>query len=135
MSRTPPSRVLLLTLACIALLFRPVGSEHLHLCFDGSEPPASLHLFDLGVHHAEAGYAEPGSDATHHDSDVALSDNALTKSKPERTLVLALLVAVSLSGLLPAPRRFLTAIPLPARTLAPPHLRPPLRGPPLLTSR
>ena len=62
----PRSGVLPWILCAILLLVR-VGGPHLHLCFDGSEPPASFHAFDLAGHHGL-----PGIDASHDDADIAL---------------------------------------------------------------
>jgi hypothetical protein len=33
-----------LTVLCIAILATHVSGAHLHLCFDGGDPPASVHL-------------------------------------------------------------------------------------------
>lgn len=135
MLRTSRIRAWLLTLMCVVLLLGPVGGAHLHLCFDGKEPPASFHLFDLGMHHPESGHSEPGMNAAHQDSDVAVSDNLLSKGKVEWTPTLALLAAALLLGLLRTPQRFIPRFTACATPPAPLFLRPPLRGPPLLTSR
>jgi hypothetical protein len=135
MLRIPQIRAWLLTLMCVVLLLGPVGGAHLHLCFDGKEPPASFHLFDLGLHHSKPGHSEPGMNAPHEDSDVAVSDNLLSKGKFEWTPTLALLAATLLLSLLRTPQRFIPLFTARATPPAPLFLRPPLRGPPLLTSR
>jgi hypothetical protein len=74
--------------ACLAVLFAGLGNAHLHYCFDGQEPPVSVHLTD-GIdpghdHHDHTGHApdhEP--DQEHHDDldvDLDLGNNALAKT-------------------------------------------------------
>src|SRR5262249_8870193 len=41
----------LLTLVAIAVIAMPVSGVHLHLCFDGSEPPSSVHFAEDGDSH------------------------------------------------------------------------------------
>lgn len=117
----------LLALLCVALLLGRVNGAHLHLCLDGSEPPASLHLSETGHD------ADHHNDTAHDDVDVTLPGDAA--SKPAKlSLDLPLLVLALL--LLRLPR---TAAPRlrnrgrPAHTTDPLLLRPPLRGPPLNT--
>lgn len=119
----------LLALLCVALLLGRVGDAHLHLCFDGMEPPSSVHLFDFGVHHAE-----PDLETSHVDVDVAIAGDLLSKSKFKWHLLLALLVAIVMPGL--RRKAHQTGVPFGSRfhPASPPYLRPPLRGPPLLTS-
>ncbi len=117
----------LLTLFCVALLVVHVGGAHLHLCFDGSEPPSSLHLMDSGLHHAG-----PGADAGHQDVNLALAGEALTKLKLgsiDLDLPVLLIAALLVWSLLQAPRHRVPVFSSAARILWPP-----LRGPPLLTS-
>lgn len=116
----------LLTLACAALLLVRVGGFHLHLCFDGGEPPVSLHATDGGIHHSG-----PEAAATHHDIELSLAADALNKlDKLRVNLPVLLLAAVLLLGLQfvrgPAPRRYVFRF-VPALAGL---LRPPLRGPP-----
>lgn len=126
MSIRTPLRSWLLTLICVSLLMVRVGGTHLHLCFDGSEPPASFHLLDDGEHH-EA----PGASAPHLDTDVALGGELLSKAqKSGFDLPLLLLVAAFLWALAQRPIRFaprLSQFPVYSQ---PAFLRPPLRGPP-----
>lgn len=46
------SRLMLWVLALAFLTVR-ASDTHLHLCFDGQEPPASVHLADASVHNDE----------------------------------------------------------------------------------
>ncbi len=123
-----PSRIWLLTLVCVALLCARLGGGHLHLCFDGSEPPVSLHLMYNGQHHMA------GTDAGHQDADVALADEALAKSiQLVLDLPAALVVALLIWSLRQTRRPPAPGFCLPLFFSAT-RLRPPLRGPPLLIS-
>jgi hypothetical protein len=120
----------LILLACSAmLLLLRVGGVHLHLCFDGKEPPATLHLLDSALEdHLD------GSSGQHQDE--YLDDGAASVIKNSTAdidippIVLAVLVLwVVLPRLrIPHTRRDL----LPA-FLDPKFLLPPLRGPPVTT--
>jgi len=120
----------LLTLLCFMLLVVRVGGAHLHLCFDGGEPPSSFHLIDHGLHHGA-----PGMDAEHQDVDVTVTDDALAKfAKLDLDLSALLLAALVSWRLLRAPRQPAPEYRDPSSRPAARSLRPPLRGPPLLTS-
>ncbi|MBU0795316.1 MAG: hypothetical protein Q8L99_04110 [Polycyclovorans sp.] len=127
---SPFHRPWLLTLLCVMLLVARVGGAHLHLCFDGGEPPANLHLMDSGLHHSE-----PGMTADHHDVDVAVVGEVLAKvAKLGLDLPILLLMAVLVWSLFQAPSKVAYEF----RNLFSPSaarsLRPPLRGPPQLIS-
>jgi hypothetical protein len=98
------------------------------LCFDGQEPPATIHGgHDSGVaHHAD----EQGD---HDDLDVDLRDEGVAKSfKPDLPAITPTLIFV-----LAAPVNFdelLTSEPGTPRGPDPPHTRPLLRAPPLTLS-
>jgi len=66
------SWIALLALASFAV---PAIGAHLHLCLDGAgtEPPASVHVADVGGHHPES------ADSDHHDVDVSLDREAMVK--------------------------------------------------------
>ena len=131
MIRDPRLQSWLLTLLCVLLLLRVEGA-HLHLCFDGNEPPASIHLLDIGIHHG----SEPGMSAPHQDQDVSLSDEALFKaSQPGFDFPPVLLAALLLWALLRTPIRLTPPSSTPVAPSASRVLLPPLRGPPSLTSR
>ena len=67
-------------LAGFALLFAGLTNahSHVHYCFDGSEPPAAVHLVDSTAHHHDApGHSDDGIE--HDDLDVDVPNQALTK--------------------------------------------------------
>jgi hypothetical protein len=105
------------------LIATRISGDHLHLCFDGSEPPVSLHGIDTGDHHADDGIE-------HDDSEVDLPGFTLSKAKSD--FHDAALVQAAVWRLAELPR---LAIPLdtgePHRRLTTPYLlKPPSRGPP-----
>jgi len=123
----PRNLKLLIVLLCAAIVVLRIGGTHLHLCFDGSEPPISVHSADSGLHHDVAVASQP-----HSDQDISLGAEALVK-KSSAALDLAALAFVFALLLFFLPR---TPNPLPD-FFAPPRLsparirlRPPLRGPP-----
>lgn len=126
-------------LACLAFLVMRLGGAHLHHCFDGSEPGNAVHFADAGLHHSAAGdrmadASGHGADgAPHHDDlDTGVASDPLGKlSPPEPTALIGLLLAVMLLPRLSTPRPPTAAEQ--RRPTRPPHLRPPLRGPPLFS--
>jgi hypothetical protein len=52
-----------------------VTGAHLHLCFDGQEPPVQLHLLNASEGHDEAGFSRP-----HADEEVALNSDSSTRN-------------------------------------------------------
>jgi len=113
---------------CLSLLILRVGGMHLHFCFDGSEPPVSLHLPDSGVHHVD----EHAAGETHSDRDVPVANDALVKKSNTFDVTLALF-AFALLLFLVAPVSRLRPISRESALVPddPSRLRPPLRGPPL----
>jgi hypothetical protein len=113
--------------AALAVLFASITNAHahVHLCFDGKEPPAAVHMDHDGghAHHGD----EQGS---HDDVDVDLRDDGVAKSfKPDVPVG-----APAVFFVLPA------VVDVHAPPIAehrtpggpdPPHIRPPLRAPPL----
>ena len=129
MDRTSRFKPVLLTLLCVMLLVARVDGAHWHLCFDGKESPASLHLFDVGPHHGGL----PAASAAHHDTDVALSADVLSKSGkwPLGLDYTPALIAVAfLLVLLNPARGYTPPIFGRAAAVAPFYLHPPSRGPP-----
>ena len=116
--------LILLTLACVAVLAGRIGGAHLHLCFDGSEPPASLHFNESGHpddHHL---------DSAHDDLDISAIGEAIAKAgKVSLDLPALLFFAFLLCLLAPSQGRLLLHR-SPPRVATPAFLRPPLRGPP-----
>jgi len=128
MARSPVLLRLWIAIVSVAVLALPVSGAHLHLCFDGNEPAATLHAAEDGVHHDGVG-ASP----VHNDVDVSIANNALAK-KFDRTFELPGLIAaafvivwIPLSGAaVPPPDRAATLVPHPQL-----RLLPPLRAPPV----
>lgn len=117
-----------LLLLCIAMLVMRVGGAHLHLCFDGTEPRAVIHLDDGSL---ESEHEKNAS--SHSDFKLSLSGEALAKKAGTGFDLPALLIVCTLLFLLPRwntpkiPRQRATAALFQNAFL----LRPPLRGPPL----
>src|SRR3546814_15570686 len=60
---------------CVSVLVARVSGAHMHFCLDGSEPRASLHVMDgFDMRH------DAGMDAPHHDVDILLGEQTLSKS-------------------------------------------------------
>lgn len=129
MRRSPTARYLVLL--AIALLLVRVGEAHLHLCLDGLDRAAVMHVDDAPTHDG----ALTAIDG-HNDLDVDLSvlpwiKNAATDDLSLAAPGLFALEALLLALLVPVlktavpPTRFLLPALSPARSL-----RPPLRGPP-----
>lgn len=122
-------RVPAILLLCLALLVvRGLGlGMHVHLCFDGSEPPASLHMAADAV---DPSHPETGP--LHEDVDVSLVGDMLGKiAKTALNLpVLLLVCALLLFSRTKAPTLQWAHFAVPVRPIAH-HIRPPLRAPPL----
>jgi hypothetical protein len=116
-----------MAIIAIAVIAMPVNGAHLHLCFDGGEPPATVHSVEDGAHHEES-----GADVVHHDVDVSIASSALAK-KFDQSLDLPGLIATTLvvlrvpvsGAVVPLPDRSAVLVPDPEL-----RLLPPLRGPP-----
>jgi hypothetical protein len=110
-----------------AVLAVRVSDTHLHLCFDGHEAPASVHIADASVHHDN-----PHDKEGRADTDVNPFVGAFVK-KADVDTDLALLAVVAVLGLLIPAIREIPSIraPLIHGVRSPFWLRPPLRGPPL----
>jgi hypothetical protein len=117
-------RFLITLVACIAFLSLRLVGDHLHFCFDGSEPLVAVHADDGDIHHAETGVSAP-----HEDVNVDLV-SAVFKGASDVLVPLTLLGALLLFFL---PLVRLRRIEFPSLLLPDSryrHLRPPLRGPP-----
>lgn len=126
-SCSTPTGVILL-LVCAMLVMAQISGTHLHLCFDGQEPAASVHLTEDGDADLHI-----GASATHFDMDVSLVGNALVKKLiPGFDLTPMLLTSILLFGALVQMCRDMPGwredAPASATAF---DLRPPLRGPPL----
>jgi hypothetical protein len=113
-------------LAFALLIVVRTSDAHVHLCFDGQEPPSSLHFEDTPGHHQ----AED-SQAAHQDQDVDAVNPALVKKAAQAADIGPLPVVAVVLMLLPPDRGVERAIT--QRDPAPklPYLfLPLLRGPP-----
>lgn len=119
---------LILATMCLSLLVVRVAGVHLHLCFDGSEPPLSYHVADSGIHHADG--HEAGE--RHSDRDIPVAGDVVAK-KPthdQDATLLCVVLALVLFLLTPARKLRPDATHPPALRSFFTWLRPPLRGPP-----
>ena len=126
MCRVPESKVLF-TLLCIFVVMLRISGAHLHLCFDGGEAPAAMHITDdEGLHHA--------NDKTHSDLDVSAVGDALVKhldsgfNLPLLIATFFIVFCVRNPVLQISRTRINYLLPVAAHRA---HLRPLLRGPPL----
>ena len=111
----------------LAVLVTRLAGVHLHLCFDGQEPPATVHAGE----HADP--SEHLFDEQHSDKDVDVLGTMLFK-KAGGSIDLPVLLAaciVLLFLLQPARGQWPFAAFYRFFALQPVRLRPPLRGPPL----
>jgi hypothetical protein len=126
-------------IASFAVLFAGVTNAHahIHLCFDGQEPPASVHLSDASGHHDGVrpadqldGFGHYSDDADHDDFDLDLANPVLAKTVKHDVTPIA---PMWLKGAPIAP----ATSEAPAFALERPsastrtYLHPPLRAPPL----
>ena len=126
-SRSPFVRVWI-ALISLAVMAMPVSGAHLHLCFDGGEPPATFHPVEDGVAHDAC-----AASCTHNDKDVSLQSVALAKKHdgaldlPMALTVAVLVTRVPVTTPVPAFDTHV-ATPTPLRVA---RLLPPLRAPPV----
>ncbi len=128
MSRYVQSLRALLWIIAVALVVVRAGDAHMHLCFDGQEPPRSLHVGEVQLDHHEGEHTE----AAHQDVDVDALDTALAKKVADANDVLPLLLAATVIDIVAieryAPERRERQNPSPSL----PYLfLPQLRGPPV----
>ncbi len=107
------------------LLSAQLTGAHLHLCFDGQEPPVQLHVLETDEGHHASGLSQP-----HTDEDVALNDTS-TRDKPVQfdlppAAVGAFVHYTAPITTLVAGVRRNDPVPVTARD----ELLPPMRGPP-----
>lgn len=127
---SPQARFVFAFLFILVVMMR-TGGAHLHYCFDGSEPPVSVHWQNDGEHH-HAEHTAGAAQVEHSDVDVLLSDDAPVKKSTIDLDLLALLLALPvllslLSILRSSAHGFESLIPFGAQRA---FDRPPLRGPP-----
>lgn len=107
---------------CIALLVARISGAHWHLCFDGSEPAAMMHVAESNGHHESAVHHEHGvhhednqheddrhyeHGTPHNDVDLNLADNGLLKLLG-KNLATAMAIVALFALIVPA-RRYVPA--------------------------
>ena len=109
----------------LALLAVRLDSAHWHLCLDGQEPRASLHVLDVVAHHAGSEDA-----ADHNDQDVDAGATAIFKYGD----FVDPWAVGTVWSLVRHLTTFADELPSSLASTSPlsfiPHLRPPSRGPP-----
>ena len=119
---------LLLWTVVFAVLAVRLADTHLHLCFDGQEAPATVHLADASVHHD----LEHDDESAHADQDVDPFIGTVVKSNDKTQPLFAFIVGTLLTLDLLPPDHGVPPLDrdTPLATDPPFYLRPPLRGPP-----
>ena len=113
-------------LVMFALLATRAADAHWHVCFDGQEPPAGAHVADAGLHN-DADHAGK----KHNDKDIQFLGISIAKQDLASADVLAVATAAeSLFNSYVVPDNLPDCERVAPLTRPPPHLRPPLRGPP-----
>ena len=115
-------------LAALAVLFAGLTNahSHVHYCFDGQEPPASVHLVDGTDHdHEMPGHSDG---AEHDDLDLDVPNQALAKAcKYDLPAIATHVWSMSIESRPSGPLADCADVP-PAPD--PPYARPQLRAPP-----
>ncbi|MBB6094969.1 hypothetical protein HNQ60_003856 [Povalibacter uvarum] len=116
----------LIWLLAIALLPVRMANAHLHMCLDGQEPRAALHVTDVPMHDGTE------DESGHNDRDVKLSAAlSITKANTLDDTPLPLLETYVLAIVLPVERSVAPPVFVQIPDLTPAFdLRPPSRGPP-----
>src|SRR5689334_20824104 len=92
-----------IALISLAVMAMPVSGAHLHLCFDGGEPPATYHAVEDGSAHDH-----PAAAGTHNDKDVSLQGVAHAKKQdgaidlPTALAVAVLVIRMPVAAPVPA---------------------------------
>lgn len=125
--RRPPRSAFYLWLLALVLVVARMGDAHLHLCFDGQEAPATVHVSEGATHHDAATDSQD-----HNDKDVDAYGEVVAKKSGD-TDSWALAAVFLLLLLLPQARALLQAAAQtpPSAFRLPLFFRPPLRAPPL----
>ena len=118
----------LLALIAVAVIAMPVSGAHLHLCFDGAEAPAAIHLSEDGAHHADSGMS-----GTHEDADLELGAPAIAKKADGAFNLPGLMAVAFIVFRLPLPATIIVAPERSSASVAVSVYRilPPLRAPPV----
>jgi len=112
-------------IALMLVIMRTAGA-HAHLCDDGKEPPASLHLGDGDSHPCETGAAEGHTG----DKDVSVSPDVVLKKAAQADPWAPALLQYAFSVAVPDRDERIEIGSHEPRAQSIAYLRPPLRGPP-----
>jgi hypothetical protein len=128
--RSWSTRLLLWTVVLTVLTAR-ASDTHLHFCFDGQEPPASVHFADASLHDDEH-HPEHHDSEDHADKDFDPLVGVLLKHGGSDADIALPTYVVAAVLLLPPVTTTVPAVSdsLPPHASPPSNLRPPLRGPP-----
>lgn len=109
----------------LTLLIVRVADAHAHLCYDGKEPPATIHFGCGGPHPCE-------TDKSGHtgDKDVQVSADILVKKSVSADYWMPAFLASIFQYIAPLPDERISVEATIVRPTDPSYLRPPLRGPP-----
>jgi len=114
-------------LLALMLVFVRIADAHAHICADGKEPPASIHLADGSSHPCD------DEQSNEHDGDknVQIAGDVVLKKVPslEHPWIPAF-VAFACDFAASGSNEAILNEPLTVRVEAAAYLRPPLRGPP-----
>lgn len=115
-------------LLALMLVIVRIADAHAHLCRDGKEPQASLHLGNCGVHPCDDGQSNDHAG----DENVQIGADVVLKKSPtlEHPWVPAF-VAFDFDLIAPRTNEIILDELLTMRVAAAARLRPPLRGPPV----
>ncbi len=114
-------------LLALMLAIVRIADAHAHLCADGKEPPASIHLGACGIHPCD------GDRSSEHsgDKNVQISADFVLKKAPSLDHSwMPAFVAFAFDFTAPRSNEIILNEPLTIRVAAAAYLRPPLRGPP-----
>ena len=114
-------------LLALMLVIVRIADAHAHICADGKEPPASIHLGDGSSHPCD----EEQSNDHDGDKNVQIGGDVVLKKapSPEHPWIPAF-VAFAIDFAAPGSNEAILNEPLAVRVAAAAYLRPPLRGPP-----
>lgn len=107
------------------VIVRTAGA-HAHLCNDGNEPPAAIHVGDGDSHPCETGNSEGHSG----DKDIPIAADVALKKAPQADPWTPVLLEYAFQVVAPAVGGRIESDSREPRVESVTHLRPPLRGPP-----
>jgi len=120
------SRHIYCCLIALMLIIVRTADAHAHLCADGKEPPAALHLNDGGNHPCETDSREAHSG----DKDIQIASDVVLKKAPQIDPWMPALLAFAFEVAAPATDESVRFRSIDDRFESIVYLRPPLRGPP-----